>query len=367
MTDRTTEAWVLPRGSGGLARQRIDLAPLGPDQVRARPLLGCWEGNMDHAIRRSPVNVCEMRGEDRVVLGNAGVVEILEAGNRVTTARPGDVCLLFCNGQWDEHGYPTHILGYDAPGTVGLLARELLLHQQQVIPVPRDAGVSLEQWAGFSLRYITAWANWQVAWRCFSAQMREVAPAEVVVLGWGGGVALAELTLARAMGCRATMVASTPARLALLDGLGLETIDRSRLDPDRFEEEFLEVVAERTGGKGVSIFIDNLGVYPRATLKALGRQGVITTSGWKHGTVFPVVRARECISRHIHVFTHYARRSEGLEAVGFALENHWVPPVDDAPVYRWDDVPRLAEDYAAGRIDSYFPLFSIHSPASSRG
>ncbi|XXX73394.1 zinc-binding dehydrogenase [Sorangium sp. So ce134] len=362
----STDAWVLRRGDGTggpgrLLRDTFVFPDIGAEEVLARPLYGCWEGNMDHAIRRVPVDVCALRGEDEVVLGNAGVVEVVRVGGAVTSAREGDVGIVFCNGTPDAHGYPTSILGYDAPGTMGVLAKTMKLNERQLIAIPRSAPFSLEQWAAFSLRYITAWANWQVAWGCWQTQMRDVPPEDVFVCGWGGGVSLGELLLAKAMGCRVAMIASTPGRLALLRDLGIDAIDRSTFRGETFEDDLLAALREQTGRRGVSIFIDNIGSHYRSTLKALARQGVIATSGWKRNTTFPILRSMECISRHIHVFTHYARYSEGLAAMRFAIEHAWMPPVAGR-VWGWDDIPRLAEDYAAGRVDDYFPIFSVNGP-----
>src|SRR5262249_42097839 len=155
------------------------------------------EGNMEHAIRRSPVDICELRGEDRVVLGNAGVVEVSRVGKAVKTLREGDIALVFCNGVEDPDGYPIQILGYDAPGTMGVLAKEMKLRERQLVPVPKGSHVDPRRWAAFSLRYITAWANWRVAYACWRSQMDGRAPEETLVYGWGGGVSVAELTLAR--------------------------------------------------------------------------------------------------------------------------------------------------------------------------
>lgn len=362
----STEAWVLHRGDGSgspgqFVREPFTFPGPGAEEVLARPLYGSWEGNMDHAVRRSPIDVCALRGEDRVVLGNAGVVQVVNTGSAVTTVREGDVCLVFCNGTPDAYGYPTTIFGYDAPGTIGVLARTIKVHERQLVPIPRASPFKLEQWAAFSLRYITAWANWQVAWGCWQTQMREVPPEEVFVCGWGGGVSLAELSLAKAMGCRVAMLASTPKRLSLLRSLGIDPIDRSAFGEATFEDDFLTAIRERTGGRGVSIFIDNIGSHYRTTLKALARQGVITTSGWKRNMTFPTLRSMECISRHIHVFTHYARYPEGLDAVSFAIERAWMAPVSGR-TYAWDDIPELAQDYAAGRIDDYFPIFAVNGP-----
>lgn len=362
----STEAWVLHRGEGAgypgqLVRETFTFPGIGPEEVLATPLYGCWEGNMGHSVQRSPIDICALRNEDRVVIGNAGVVQVTRTGSAVTTLREGDICLVFSVGTPDPYGYPITVLAYDAPGTMGVLAKTMKLLPRQLIPIPQGSPFSPQQWAAFSLRYITAWANWNIAWGCWQTQMPEVPPEDVFVCGWGGGVSYAELLLAKAMGCRVAMLASTPKRIAHLKSLGLDPIDRGSFGEATFEADFLAAIRERTGGRGVSIFIDNIGSHYRSTLKAIGRQGIIATSGWKHGMTYPTMRAMECISRHIHVFTHYARYPEGLAAVAFAQERAWLPPV--GPSYAWDDIPRLAEEYHAGVIDDYFPIFAVNGPA----
>ena len=79
-----TEAWILHQGESKRQGRRFErglyrLPEPGPDSVLVRPLYGSWEGNMDHAVRASPVDVCELRGEPTVVIGNAGAVVEVEA------------------------------------------------------------------------------------------------------------------------------------------------------------------------------------------------------------------------------------------------------------------------------------------------
>jgi D-arabinose 1-dehydrogenase-like Zn-dependent alcohol dehydrogenase len=111
---------------------------------------------------------------------------------------------------------------------------------------------------------------------------------------------------------------------------------------------------------GVSIFIDYVGspVF-RATLKALARQGIVTTAGWKHGMTISTVRALECINRHQHVHTHYARYAQGRSAVRFAEDTGWIPQLNGHKEYAFDEIPQLAEDYSKGKC-SYFPIFRIN-------
>lgn len=377
----TTEAWVLPRGPsepvpGELALARYSFADLEPDEVLAEPIYGCWEGNMTHALERRPIDICRHRGEEQVVLGNAGVVRVLKTGRGVRALREGDVCGLISAGELDRAGYPKKILAYDAPGTMGVLAKQMKLREFQLFRIPGDTRHSLAQWAAYTVRYATAWDNWKTALGAWRLQMADQEYRPVHVWGWGGGVALGELLLAKAAGFRATLICSTDERMDLCRRLGIEPFDRRpyldlQFDEPCFKKDlsfrrryvqaeraFLSEVEQRTGGDGVSIFIDNIGgpVY-RATLNALGRQGVIATSGWKHGMVLPVVRARECINRHIHVFTHGARYELG--AIDYAEEHGWLPPVD-GPVCEWSDIGDLARAYGSGALDAYFPMFQIN-------
>jgi hypothetical protein len=189
---------------------------------------------------------------------------------------------------------------------------------------------------------------------------------------------LAELTLAKDLGFQTLMIASTDERLRLIEDMGITAIDRRQFaglnyDDQKFntdpqyrklyrteEKKFVDIMMEHTGGKGVDIFIDNIGTPVfRGTLRALARQGVVTTAGWKCGMEMSLLRAVECIKRHIHVFTHFARYSEGVEAISFAEANGWIPP-DNNRVYDWENIPQLALDYEQNRLDSYFPLYAVN-------
>ena len=392
---RETRAWVLHRGErqrdghavpGTLVEEPFSFPEPGPEDVVAEPIYGCWEGNMGHALQRTPVDICRLRREDKVVLGNAGVVRVVETGSAVTRVRPGDHCLVFCNAEPDEHGYPVKVLAYDASRTMGLLAHHTRLPQHVLLPLPRQSRHSLKQWAAFSLRYITAWSNWRLAWGCFRLQVGESECPVPFVVGWGGGVAYAQLRLARFAGCRVAMVTSQQERLRHLESVGIIPLDRRdfpdlHLDAARFatdadyrqrythsEKRFLARVKEAGRGQDVSIFLDHIGgPLLQASLKALGREGVIASAGWKLGAdLMDLSRSTECTRRHQHINTHYARYSEAVAAVGFAEESGWLPPVDAERVYAWHEIPTLARDVEEGRVASYFPLYQVHPEPDAR-
>ncbi|MFP6599230.1 MAG: zinc-binding dehydrogenase [Deltaproteobacteria bacterium] len=379
-----SDAWVLHAGEKGakpvateLVRETYEFDEPAADEALVSPLFGCLEGNMGHALDRRPIDICLVRGEDKVVIGNAGVVRVDKCGTEVDTVAEGDRAIVFCNGAPDGYGYPDKIFAYDTPGSIGVLAKQIKMQAKQLIPIPANSAYSLEQWAAFSLRYITAWSNWELAYGTFRLLIGQDELPNPQVWGWGGGVTMGELALARHAGCETTQIASTDERLAAIAGLGLTPLDRRGFsdlyyDKKRFkkdedytaaysaaEKTFLAEVRERTGGDMVNIFVDFVGspVF-RATLKALARQGVITTAGWKEGMMIDLVRASECIARHQHVHTHYARYSQGVAAVEFAEANGWLPPLD-GNTYGFDEVPQMFQDYKDGNI-GWFPVFAVN-------
>ncbi len=380
----STEAWVLYRGDGSkqpgeLRLETISFPALTDDEVLIEPIYGCWEANMSHAIERQPIDVCVARGEDKIVIGNGGLVRVLGCGAAVRNVREGELCVfLGALGFVDSFGYPEQVHGYDAPHTIGLLARRTKARATTLCPVPQPTRFAHEQWASFSVRYMTAWSNWNTAYGCFRTQMSAADVPAPHVWGWGGGSTFAELDLARRHGCEVAMLSGSDAHLAYIREAGIRALDHRQFpellvderryasDPEykqRYrasEDAFLELVRELTDGHGVSIFLDYIGSpVVRATLKAIRRQGVIATAGWKAGTLTPTHRAIECIHRRIHVHTHAFRRSDAPAATAYAEQHGWLPRVTGRE-YTWDEIPRLADDFAAGRTESYFPIFRVN-------
>ena len=292
------------------------------------------------------MDVCWQRGDDRVVLVNIGVVRVLRPGASVTSVKEGDVCLVMPFTHMDRFGYVELVYAYDAPGTVGLLAKRTKLKENLLLPVPQRSRWPLTRWAAYG-RYFTAWDNWKVAEACWRAQVGDDNPADHLVFAWGGGVGLAELDLARRSGFRVAMTASSDHRISLLSKLGITPVDRrsfpkldydserARADRDYLadyrtsEASFLDTVSSLSGGSGVSIFVDNIGgPLQKATLKALARQGVLATCGWKKGMRVANLRATECISRHLHVHTHVWRYQDCARIRDFQESAGWIADVD---------------------------------------
>ncbi|MFI9722859.1 zinc-binding alcohol dehydrogenase family protein [Streptomyces sp. NPDC052396] len=365
---------------GALLRDRFTFGPLEEGEALVEPILGSWEANIDHALARSPIDVCSSRGEETVVLGNLGVVRVLKvnAGSRDVQVREGDLCLLMPFGKLDRFDYAELAYAYDCPGTIGLLAKRSKLDARLLLPIPEGTAYSLPQWAAYG-RYFTAWDNWHKAYGCWRTQVADDDPANHLVFGWGGGVAFAELLLAKRAGFRVAMTAGSDERVAFLRENGIIPVDRRRFpalslptreeraDRERHQrrrismEDFLGVVQELSDGHGVAVFVDNIGepLYD-VTLRALAREGVVTTCGWKAGMRLSHLRGAESISRHIHVNTHVWRLPDSPGIRDFQEAEGWIPPEGSEVIYDFDRVPELADDYAHARIGSYFPLYRVN-------
>jgi NADPH:quinone reductase-like Zn-dependent oxidoreductase len=385
----TTVAWVLyAHPAHGerptlvedvLRRETLSFPDPDEDEVLVEPLYGSYEANMDHALAGDPVDVCRQRGEESAVIGNLGVVRVLRpASSPRTPLHEGDVCMVMPFGKRDRHGYAELVYAYDMPGTVGLMTKRTKIRAENLLPVPENSAYSLQQWAAYA-RYFTAWDNWNVAFHCWKAQMREEEPGDHLVFGWGGGVSLAELELARRAGFRVAMTASTDERLTYLQHKGIQPVDR-RVFPDlarnghgeqldsiaerRYrasEGEFLRVISDLSGDVGVAIFVDNIGasVY-KATLKSLAREGVLTSAGWKGGMNMLNRRASECIKRHLHVNTHVWRFQDSALMRDYQEQTGWIADIDKDAIYGFDEIPELAQDYRMGKLSTYFPIYQVN-------
>ena len=376
------DAWFIRAAGPGerdrpspLVREAYELDDLRPDEVLLAPLYGCWEANMRHAIERRPIDVCASRGLERAIIGNAGTARVLALGGQVRGLREGQVVMMF-GLETDAWGYPERMMGYDSRIS-GILTTRLKLRATDVIPLPEGTRHSLQQWAAFNNRYVTAWANWRVAYGAFRLLLSEEEFGSLNVWAWGGGTGFAEVQLATLLGHRGVALTSRPDRAELIRAAGVQALIRPpfeelgfdevryRSDPEyaaRYltaEAAFLQSVQELTEGQGVQIFVDLIGAPVfRATLKALSRHGILTTMGWKEGMRLWSLRAVESIARRQFIHTHFARREEAEAAVAFGEEHGWMPVVDDR-VYRFDEIPQAAADYAAGRF-RMFPIYQVN-------
>jgi len=186
--------------------------------------------------------------------------------------------------------------------------------------------------------------------------LRERAAAQpgesVLVLGAGGGVGLAAIGVARALGCRVLGLASTEEKRAAALAAGAEAV----LDPAA--EPVKDAARAWAGGGGVDVVVDPIGgPLAEPSLRALGDGGRYLVIGFASGDI-PAVPLNQVLLRNrsvlgidwgIWAMRHGAEQRALLGDLLIMVVAGSVEPV--APtVYPLDDVARALEDLLARRV-----------------
>ncbi|WP_407686161.1 NADPH:quinone oxidoreductase family protein [Mycobacterium sp. HUMS_1102779] len=209
----------------------------------------------------------------------------------------------------------------------GAFAEQALLDAPSVTPIPDGADYASA--AAFGVTYRTAYHA-----------LRSIAEARqgdwVVVLGAAGGVGLAAVDLAVAMGARVLAAASSPDKLALCLQRGAAAV------VDYATEDLKSRIRELTGD-GARVVLDPVGgPYAEPALRALARGGTFVTLGYAAGTI-PSIPLNLVLLKGITV--------RGMEIRTFMADRP-----DDAA----RDMAELAQLFAAGTVRPYigarFPL-----------
>jgi NADPH:quinone reductase len=178
------------------------------------------------------------------------------------------------------------------------------------------------------------------------------APGEtVLVLGAGGGVGLAAIGVARALGCRVLGVASSVDKREAALGAGAESV----LDP--VAEPLKESVRAWAGGSGVDLVVDPVGgPLAEPSLRALGDRGRYLVIGFASGDI-PAVPLNQVLLRNrsvigidwgIWAMTHPAEQRALLLDLLAMVASGTLDPVRPAE-YPLDDVAEALEDLLGRR------------------
>ena len=262
-------------GHGGNAVVRVGERPLparGPGQVRLR-LHAATLNRVDLYMRDSGAGITHRLPQIMGVDGAGVIDEVdadetqLEVGQRALL-HPGVACgrCEFCLRGDDVLCARMQILGEQRDGT---FAQYVSVPARNVVPLPD--GWSFAEGAALGVNHLTAW-------RMLVTQA-QIEPWEtVLIFGIGGGVSLAGLQLAKALGARAIVTSRHAGKLERARALGADhAIDSSR-------EDVAKAALAATGGRGVDVVFENVGeaAWP-AALKSLVRGGRLVTCGATSG------------------------------------------------------------------------------------
>ncbi|MBX3313356.1 MAG: NADPH:quinone oxidoreductase family protein [Actinobacteria bacterium] len=162
---------------------------------------------------------------------------------------------------------------------LGAWSDEVIIPAAGSTPVPEGLGTAVA--AALVQSYCTAW---------FTLTRRtRVEPGEVVlVLGAAGGVGLAAIDVARALGATVIAAASTPAKLA-------DATRQGATATIAYTDEDLKTRARELGGGGVDVVVDPVGgPHTEAALRALRQGGRLAVIGFAAGPI-PTLPANQVL------------------------------------------------------------------------
>jgi NADPH2:quinone reductase len=174
----------------------------------------------------------------------------------------------------------------------------------------------------------------------------------VLVLGAGGGMGLAAIGVARALGCRVLGVASSEEKRAAAKAAGAEAV----LDPA--SESVKDKAREWAGGTGVDVVVDPVGgELAEPSLRALGDGGRYLVVGFASGTI-PSVPLNQVLLRNrtvigidwgIWAMRHPDEQGSMLAELLAMVETGAIEPVRPAE-YPLEDVARALDDLLGRRV-----------------
>jgi len=229
-----------------------------------------------HAVSVNFVDLVMMAGKYQFmpdlpfVPGKLPVGLVTAVGEGVTAFKPGDRALLMA----EKGGF----------------AEFVVMPENQCIALPAD--IPFAEAASMALIYDTAY---------FGLRDRaRIEPGETaLILGATGGVGLAGIQLAKAMGARVIAAVSSKDKADIVREAGADAIVDLSV-PD-LREDLRKQVFALTDGKGVDVILDMLGGDPfDAAIRALAWRGRLVVIGFAAGRI-PTIKANYFLVKNIEV------------------------------------------------------------------
>ena len=245
-----------------------------------------------------------------LVTGRLLVAAEIHPGQRVLL-HPGIACgrCEFCLRGGDVLCAHYQLIGEHRDGT---FAQFVSVPARNVLPLPDDW--SFAEGAAIGVNHLTAW-------RMLVTQAQMQPWETVLIFGIGGGVSLAGLQLAKALGARCIVTSRHAGKLEQARALGADhVIDASR-------EDIAKTVLAATGGRGVDVVFENVGeaVWP-AAMKSLVRGGRLVTCGATSGDQ-PGADLRRLFIRQLRVIGSTLGTLSELHDLLAFCQRHGVRPV----------------------------------------
>ena len=217
---------------------------------------------------------------------------VTEIGPGVTSLSMGEeVCCLLSGG------------GY---------AERVAVPAGQAMSIP--PGIDLVTAAGLPEVACTVWSNLVMTAHLQRGEW-------LLVHGGGSGIGTMAIQVARALGARVAVTAGSAAKLAACEAIGAEVLINYR------DEDFVEVMARETGGRGVDVILDNMAAkYLERNITSLAPGGRLVVIGMQGGVKAEIDLA-SLLRRNgtLHATTLRGRTPEQKAEICAEVERHVWP------------------------------------------
>lgn len=306
---------------GGVDKLRYEDAPDpvldAPDDVIVR----LEAASLNHIDLWNRKGLTGMKVEFPHILGADGAGVVQGVGSAVQHVKQGDsVCLYppvgcgrceFCATAREFMCIRLRVLG---EGMKGTYAEQVKVPAANCFPVP--PGYSFAEAAAFPLVFVTIWRM-----LITNAQLR---PGEkVLILGIGGGVALAALQIAKAMNAWVAVTSSSDEKLKKAKDLGAD------YGLNYTQSDFSREIRARTDKRGVDVVVDCIGGESWAkSLATLVKGGRLVTCGATAGAN-PPTDIRRIFWNHLSIFgSTLGSREEFRQVLNFVDTARLKPILD---------------------------------------
>jgi putative PIG3 family NAD(P)H quinone oxidoreductase len=151
----------------------------------------------------------------------------------------------------------------------GGYAQKVAVPIGQIMSVPQ--GIGLIEAAALPEVACTVWSNLDMTANISEGEW-------LLVHGGGSGIGTAAIQIGRALGARVAVTAGSAEKLQRCAHLGADVMINYR------EQDFVEVMMDVTGGRGVNVILDNMGAaYLDRNVTALARDGRLLVIGLQGG------------------------------------------------------------------------------------
>jgi len=267
--EEAMKAWVL-RGNNLAAVEDVPVPEPGPDEVRLR-MVGAALNRHDVFARKGTTGPGIRERQYPYVSGSDGAGVVDKLGEGVTRVEVGDPVAVYPGIGCGECAYCRagreplcHHYRSWSEGPWGALGEYSLARARNLLKVP--AGTDLVRVAASTVTFTTAWSLLVSLGRLRTGD-------RVLVVGAGGGVALAALAIALRGGARVYATSGEDWKVERLRALGVSAANHRQLDYDAW-------IHEKTQGHGADLVVDSNGALTwRRSIRSLAPGGRLLVCG----------------------------------------------------------------------------------------